>query len=84
MEVLPGWAPSKWLRVFSQQWEGDVTIVLPHTFLQLYKAVVNPSNAGGLALRRSCLNGLPRCGAFNSRRPGYSCFWWHPGTAWGR
>jgi TAG lipase/steryl ester hydrolase/phospholipase A2/LPA acyltransferase len=31
--------------VFSQQWEGDVTIVLPHTFLQLWKAVVNPSNA---------------------------------------
>lgn len=47
VEVLPSWAPSKWLRVFSQQWEGDVTIVLPHTFLQLYKAVVNPSNAGG-------------------------------------
>lgn len=46
-EVLPDWLPSKWLRVFSQQWEGDVTIVLPHTFLQLYKAVVNPSNKGG-------------------------------------
>jgi uncharacterized membrane protein len=39
--------PSKWLKCFTQQWEGDVTIVLPHTFLQLYKAVVNPSNAGG-------------------------------------
>ncbi|KAL4437758.1 hypothetical protein ABPG77_005670 [Micractinium sp. CCAP 211/92] len=52
MEVLPGWAPSKWLRVFSQQWEGDVTIVLPHTFLQLYKAVVNPSNADLLAAVR--------------------------------
>ena len=45
--MLPDWLPSKWLRVFSQQWEGDVTIVLPHTFLQLYKAVVNPSNKGG-------------------------------------
>jgi tRNA A37 threonylcarbamoyladenosine synthetase subunit TsaC/SUA5/YrdC len=46
VEVLPGWVPSKWLRVFSQQWEGDVTIVLPHTFLQMWKALVNPSNAG--------------------------------------
>ncbi len=46
MEVLPPWVPSKWLKCFSQQWEGDVTIVLPHTFLQLYKALVNPSNAG--------------------------------------
>ncbi|KAI3427163.1 hypothetical protein D9Q98_007100 [Chlorella vulgaris] len=45
VEVLPGWVPSKWLRVFSQQWEGDVTIVLPHTFLQMWKALVNPSNA---------------------------------------
>lgn len=44
-EVLPDWLPSKWLTCFTQQWEGDVTIVLPHTFLQLYKAVVNPSNA---------------------------------------
>ncbi|KAL4443986.1 hypothetical protein ABPG75_011723 [Micractinium tetrahymenae] len=52
MEVLPGWVPSKWLKVFSQQWEGDVTIVLPHTFLQLYKALVNPSNADLLAAVR--------------------------------
>ncbi|PSC75647.1 Triacylglycerol lipase SDP1 [Micractinium conductrix] len=51
-EVLPDWLPSKWLRVFSQQWEGDVTIVLPHTFLQLYKAVVNPSNKDLLAAVR--------------------------------
>ncbi len=27
--------------------QGDVTIVLPNTFLQLWKAVVHPSNAGG-------------------------------------
>ena len=47
-ELLPPWVPARWLRVFSQAWEGDVTIVLPHTFLQLYKALVNPSNAGAL------------------------------------
>lgn len=72
MEVLPGWVPSKWLRVFSQQWEGDVTIVLPHTFLQLYKAVVNPSNAGaGRILRRCALLLSLRRAAFrrsNARR----------------
>ncbi|KAI7844766.1 hypothetical protein COHA_001648 [Chlorella ohadii] len=44
-EVLPPWVPSRWLKTFTQQWEGDVTIVLPNTFLQLWKAVVHPSNA---------------------------------------
>ena len=47
LEVLPAWLPhTRWLKAFGQQWEGDVTIVLPHTLLQLYKAVVVPSNAG--------------------------------------
>ncbi|KAK9804424.1 hypothetical protein WJX72_011952 [[Myrmecia] bisecta] len=43
MEVLPDWLPGKFLKVFSQAWEGDVTMVLPSTFWQLKKAITNPS-----------------------------------------
>ena len=34
----------RWLKVFSQTWEGDVTMVLPSSFMQLKKSVTNPSN----------------------------------------
>lgn len=41
-QLLP--APvSKWLKVLSQPWEGDVTMVLPSTYSQIKKAVTNPS-----------------------------------------
>ncbi len=42
-QVLPDWIPSKWLKVLSQPWEGDVTMVLPSTYSQIKKAVTNPS-----------------------------------------
>ena len=41
--MLPDWIPSKWLKVLSQPWEGDVTMVLPSTYSQIKKAVTNPS-----------------------------------------
>lgn len=41
MEVLPR---MKWLKVFAQPWEGDITMVLPPTFYSLNKAVTNPSS----------------------------------------
>lgn len=41
-QVLPG-PISKWLKVLSQPWEGDVTMVLPSTYSQIKKAVTNPS-----------------------------------------
>lgn len=44
-ELIPDWLPSKWLKVFSQQWEGDVTMVLPSTYTTLKKAITNPSKA---------------------------------------
>lgn len=41
-QLLPG-PISKWLKVLSQPWEGDVTMVLPSTYSQIKKAVTNPS-----------------------------------------
>lgn len=40
MELAPG---MRWLKVFSQPWEGDVTMVLPSTFMQIKKSITNPS-----------------------------------------
>ena len=44
---LPRWLPTKWMSLFTQAWEGDVTIVMPW---QLYsktigKAMYNPTSA---------------------------------------
>jgi hypothetical protein len=41
--VLPDWAPSKWLNLFTQPWEGDVTLVLPSHLWNLGKTMVNPT-----------------------------------------
>lgn len=42
--LLPDWIPSKWLTLFSQNWEGDVTMVLPTgSYWTLRKAIVNPT-----------------------------------------
>ena len=68
-QVLPG-PISKWLKVLSQPWEGDVTMVLPSTYSQIKKAVTNPSKRD---LQIACLQVLlsnilalcPQCcGAF--------------------
>ena len=40
MEVWPSF---RWLKVFSQPWEGDVTMVLPSTYMQIKKSITNPS-----------------------------------------
>ncbi|DBA89645.1 TPA: hypothetical protein ACH3X2_004537 [Trebouxia sp. C0005] len=53
-QVLPYWIPSKWLKVLSQPWEGDVTMVLPSTYSQIKKAVTNPSKKD---LQIACLQG---------------------------
>ena len=42
--LLPEWVPTNWLRLFSQTWEGDVTMVLPASnYWTVLKAMVNPS-----------------------------------------
>ncbi len=39
---VPEWA-AKWLRLLTQPWEGDITMVLPTALWQLGKTVVNPT-----------------------------------------
>lgn len=51
MELAPG---MRWLKVFSQPWEGDVTMVLPSTFMQIKKSITNPSLPD---LQLACLQG---------------------------
>lgn len=42
--LLPEWLPGGyWLKVLSQPWEGDVTMVLPSMVWQIRKAISNPS-----------------------------------------
>ena len=41
--LLPQWLPSKWLSLFTQPWEGDITMMLPMDVWNLNKAIVNPS-----------------------------------------
>lgn len=42
--LLPEWVPTKWLKLFTQTWEGDVTMVLPLSdYWTLLKAIVNPT-----------------------------------------
>lgn len=41
--LLPEWIPSKWLTLFTQPWEGDITMILPSSLCALTKAITNPS-----------------------------------------
>ena len=42
--LLPDWVPKNWLKLFSQTWEGDITMVLPlSNYGTLLKALVNPT-----------------------------------------
>lgn len=44
-QYLPSWIPTKWMRLFTQPWEGDVTILMPWTLYMnnIGKAIHNPS-----------------------------------------
>ena len=46
------WPAFKWLKVLSQPWEGDVTMVLPSSFMQIKKSITNPSLED---LKEACL-----------------------------
>ncbi|KAG2422528.1 hypothetical protein HXX76_015956 [Chlamydomonas incerta] len=41
--LLPEWVPSKWLMLFTQAWEGDITMTLPSALWHLSKTIVNPT-----------------------------------------
>ncbi|KAK9795501.1 hypothetical protein WJX73_009996 [Symbiochloris irregularis] len=42
-QLMEVWPSARWLKVFSQPWEGDVTMVLPSTYMQIKKSITNPS-----------------------------------------
>ena len=42
--LLPDWLPSRWLSLFTQPWEGDVTMTLPMHMWDLNKALINPTH----------------------------------------
>jgi TAG lipase/steryl ester hydrolase/phospholipase A2/LPA acyltransferase len=41
--ILPSWAPTKWINLFTQKCEGDVTMSLPMVFSNYKKIVSNPT-----------------------------------------
>lgn len=43
--MLPDWFPTKWLTLFTQPWEGDITLVLPSHMWKLGKTMINPTTA---------------------------------------
>jgi TAG lipase/steryl ester hydrolase/phospholipase A2/LPA acyltransferase len=46
LEILPRWKwPARWLRAFSQPWEGDLTIALPNAGEQLARGLLGPSRS---------------------------------------
>jgi TAG lipase/steryl ester hydrolase/phospholipase A2/LPA acyltransferase len=47
--ILPDWFPTKWLTLFTQPWEGDITVVLPSHLWNLGKTMVNPTTHDILA-----------------------------------
>jgi TAG lipase/steryl ester hydrolase/phospholipase A2/LPA acyltransferase len=51
--ILPDWFPTKWLTLFTQPWEGDITVVLPSHLWNLGKTMVNPTTVDILAATKS-------------------------------
>eukprot|EP00798_Chlamydomonas_sp_ICE-L_P016949 gene16949-23224_t len=41
--LLPNWFPSKWIMLFTQPWEGDITLTLPSSLLGLSRTFFNPN-----------------------------------------
>ena len=41
--LLPDWIPSRWLTLFTQPWEGDVTMTLPMDVWTRVHPGVNPT-----------------------------------------
>ncbi|KAG2494204.1 hypothetical protein HYH03_007562 [Edaphochlamys debaryana] len=41
--LLPEWVPSKWLMLFTQAWEGDITMTLPPARWNIGQVIVNPT-----------------------------------------
>ena len=56
---------ARWLKVLSQPWEGDVTMVLPSAYSQIKKAITNPTSAD---LQEACLQASDWLQAFGWHR----------------
>lgn len=50
---MPDWFPTKWVSLFTQPWEGDITLVLPSHMWNLGKSIVNPTTSDILSATRS-------------------------------
>jgi TAG lipase / steryl ester hydrolase / phospholipase A2 / LPA acyltransferase len=69
----PRWVPTKWMSLFTQAWEGDVTILMPwHLYSKVIrKAMYNPSSAElieadnlGRRAAWECMSAIEVCGCF--------------------
>ncbi len=72
---------ARWLKVLSQPWEGDVTMVLPSAYSQIKKAITNPTSAD---LQEACLQASDWLRAFGRHNWAgshpvmpYVCIWLH-------
>jgi hypothetical protein len=53
---MPDWFPTKWASLFTQPWEGDITLVLPAHLWNLGKSIANPTTNEILsATRQVCV-----------------------------
>ena len=43
-QLMAIWPSLHFLKVFSQPWEGDVTMVLPSSYMQIKKSITNPTS----------------------------------------
>jgi TAG lipase/steryl ester hydrolase/phospholipase A2/LPA acyltransferase len=43
-QLMAIWPSLHFLKCFSQPWEGDVTIVLPSSYMQIKKSITNPTS----------------------------------------
>jgi hypothetical protein len=49
---MPDWFPTKWVSLFTQPWEGDITLVLPSHMWNVGKSIVNPTSADIMSATR--------------------------------
>jgi hypothetical protein len=50
--IMPDWFPTKWVSLFTQPWEGDITLVLPSHMWNVGKSIVNPTSADIMSATR--------------------------------
>jgi hypothetical protein len=56
--IMPDWFPTKWVSLFTQPWEGDITLVLPSHLWNVGKSIVNPTTSDILNATRQVRVGV--------------------------